>query len=434
MTLAHGHRKRRRIDPDRLVAALDIGSHKICCLICENEQIEAANGHSAQRLRPLGIGLQRSQGIVAGAVVDLRLAQGAIAAAVSQAEHAAGVRIERVVLGVGCGEPRSRTFNGHVMLPDGVVGDADIARLDSGAREFAVLNGAALLTLNRIASALDGTPAIREPRGLAGVRLDASHNAVTVAPGPLRNLCRAVESCQLQPAELLPSGYASALAATTESERRAGVVCIDLGAGLASIAGFAEGHFVFCASVPYGGQQVTSDLAQVLAVSLAEAERIKTLYGTLVPSAFDEYAALTVFRELADENGGPVVSRASVSRILVDATRALLVSLKECLERSGVPRLRSARVVLTGGASEMIGLESFVAELLGRSVRIAGPPRLDGVAVRQSGGAPSPAFSCVVGLAMAGAMPAPWIEVTSASAPGPRSYLGRVEQWLRQSF
>jgi cell division protein FtsA len=428
-----GMRGGRRPATGKITAVLDIGSHKVCCLIASLELVYAANGATSTRPRLIGLGHQRSQGIVSGAVVDLRLAQSAVAAAVSQAEQAAGVRVEQVLLAVSCGNPRSRTFDGHVDLPGGIVTEADIDRLDAGAMAFAARDGA-LLTLNRIAYSLDQTPSVREPCGLAGQRLDANHHAVTVESGPLRNLCLLVESCQLEIAGLLPAAYASALAATTEAERQAGVVCVDIGAGLASIAGFADGHFIFDAALPLAGQQVTHELAHAGALSVAQAERIKTLYGTLAPSPLDEHEFVPL-ADVDDGNGGhTALTRAEVGRIVAAEAGRLLARITAVIHGCPVPRIRNAGIVLTGGASELSGFESFAAASIDRPVRVSAPPRLEGAAGRLSGGVPSPAFACAVGLVLAAAMPAPWIVARDDRQVARRGYLGRVEQWLRESF
>ncbi len=293
---------------------------------------------------------------------------------------------------------------------------------------------AALLTLNRIAYALDGVAAVREPLGLAGRRLDANHHAVTVAPGPLRNLCLLAETCNVQPTLLLPAGYSAAIAATSEAERQSGVVSIDLGAGVSSLAGFLEGHFVFYAAVPFGGQHVTDELAHELSVSLAEAERIKSLYASLAPSALDEHEYVHLAREVESGGSTPAVSRARIGHVATASVGQLMKEVRQLLDECSIAGIRQASVVLTGGASEMIGLEAFASTVLGRRVRSSGPPRLDWGSVRASGRLAGPAFSGVVGLAMAAASPAGWIGPRDEDDLVARSYLGRVGQWLRESF
>ncbi len=434
MSDAFSMSRRRRAKNSNIVSVLDVGSYKVCCLIGELEQSYATTGVRGQKFRLLGIGHQRSQGISSGAVVNLRQAQAAVSTAISQAEQMSGVNVENVYLAIACGNPHSRTFDGHVDVTEGIVGDADIARLEAGARAFAVHDGSALLSLNRIVFGLDAVPDVSDPRGLAARRLYANHHAVTVDPNALRNLCLLLESCHVEPVTLLPAGFASALAVTTEAERRTGVTCIDIGSGVASIASFADGHFVYAASIPIGGQQVTHELAHALAVSLAEAERIKTLYGSLILTASDEHEIVPLTREADGPDGLPEMTRAEVARIVAGSMYRLLMRIRQCLDGCGVARVRSAGVVLTGGVSDVLGLEEFAAGHLARPVRIAAAPRLDGAAGRLPGSVSSPAFSCATGLALAAATPPLLIPVRERKTQVRQGYFGRIEQWLRESF
>ena len=128
------------------------------------------------------------------------------------------------------------------------------------------------------------------------------------------------------------------------------------------------------------------------------------------------------------------MTRAQLGRLTLGATRRLLTRVRGVLDGCSVARIRNAGLVLTGGASELLGLEAFAAAEFGRTVRVSAPPRLEGAVGRMSAGGSSPAFACVVGLAMAAAAPADWIAVRETAILPRGGYLGRVEQWLRESF
>ena len=422
-------RHRRRLGPGSVVAALDIGTSKVCCLIAAVEPGHGHAGPAGWRLRGLGLGHQRSAGIDAGGVVDLRLAQPVVAAAVAQAERMARTRLDMVHLGIAGGRPRSLTFNGHVGLPQGIVQDAELGKLSSGARAYATRDGSALLALERIAYSLDGAPAIADPRGLSGRRLDASHHAVVADDGPVRNMILLAESCHLEVAGLVPAGLAAALAVTTEDERRHGVTCIDIGGSVTSIAAFADGHFVFNETLSVGGQHVTRDIAYTLANPVAEAERIKTLYGTVVVNSSDEHELVPYSVVGEVESGAYRTTRARLGEVVRQRTGSILTAVRGRLESSPAAAVAGRRVVVTGGAAQVLGLSEFAAEVLGRPVRIAVPPSMIGLA----GSVASPAFSCLVGLAMAAVKPDLWLHEAGPGAAR-QGYLGRVEQWLRESF
>src|SRR5215510_9081783 len=97
-----------------LVAALDVGSSKIACIVGRVD----ANGP-----RVLGAALHEAHGIRSGAVTQLDLADQSIRQAVDAAEQLADLRVQDVVLSVQCGAPKSlnarveRAVNG-VLLDD----------------------------------------------------------------------------------------------------------------------------------------------------------------------------------------------------------------------------------------------------------------------------------------------------------------------------
>ena len=437
-------RDRRSGDRPRLVAALDIGSSKIGCLIAEQRVGSVSSGASGSpSLKVRAFTHQRSHGIKSGVVVDLPAAQRVVRAVVADAELIARAHLSSVYVAVNCGRPKSQTFAGHVVVTDGVVHHREVEALASGAETFACRDGRTLLVLDQIGLRLDGVPVAGVPLGLAGRRLDADHHAVTVDEGPLHNLSLLVRSCHLEIAGLVPAAYASALAATTEEERRLGVISIDIGAGVTSIAAFVDGHFLFTDLIPVGGQHLTLDIANGLGIPLAEAERIKALYGTLVASASDQHD-LVAYRCTGGAEGlRNQTTKAVIGQIVRHRMQCLLQLVGQRVAAGSIGSIAIPRIVLSGGASRLLGLSGFVARELavpgaarngfdsGPSVRVASPAVLAGVVDEQS----SPAFACLAGLQLAAARQAPSSRHgSSSSGSGQHGYIGRMERWLQESF
>ena len=435
--MRRSHERRNR-DQDAVVAVLDIGSSKVGCVIAAVEPQGAAHHGIKASTEPsievLGFAQRRARGVKGGVVIDLAAAQMAVRAVVAEAEQRAQARVNAVHVAVNCGRPRSTTFAGHVTVADGIVRARDVAALSTGAAAFARRDGRLLLALDRIGFRLDGIAASSPPIGLAGRLLDADHHAVTVDDVPMRNLQLLIESCHLEIAGLVPAGYASALAATTEEERRLGVICLDIGAATTSIAVFVEGHFVFTDLVPFGGQHLTLDIARALGTPLAQAERIKALYGTLVLSASDEHELVPY--PVTGENEGVLqqTSKASIGRVVRSRMNAVLQLAGARVLASSIGRVALPRVVLCGGTSRLLGLSGFVADgaffQSSPLVRVACPALTAGLVDEQS----SPAFACLAGLLLA-AQTAPAMPVQASGHGGEqRGYFGRMERWLQESF
>ncbi len=424
---------------ERVVTVLDIGTAKICCLIvalvADPEHSGGALGVGEQGRLParlLGFGHQRSQGIKAGVVVDLDAAEREIRATVAKAERAAGVTVDEVVISVSCGRVRSRNFSASAPVGGRTVSDGDIERVRAAGRSFAEADGRKVLHLFEIGYGLDGVGGIREPRGLAGRELSVDLHAVTVDESPLRNLLLLVERCHLTVSGLVAAPYASGLAAVTREEARLGVACLDLGAGTTTLSVFAEGHFVYSDIIAIGGNHITFDIARALSTPLYEAERIKTLYGSLVHASSDAHESISYPVVGEDEVSLWHTSKEEIGALVRARVANMLEVMRDRLEESGFGPYAGERVVLTGGASLLAGLEPFAAGLLGRTVRIGAPRPIGAMPSSLAG----PAFSTVIGLLHALLVPGASVmayadrKVLRAGA----GYWSDVRAWLTESF
>ena len=405
-----------------IIGALDIGTSKVCCVI-------AGIDHAQPVL--LGIGHQRSRGLKSGMIVDADEAERAVRAAVAQAERMAGVSLDSIAVSVSCGRMRSTSFVARAPLEGPVVRDHDIERILGGGEAYLDRSGRTLIQLLRSDWRLDSAAGIADPRGLAGRDLAIDLTAVTADDGPVRNLLGIVERSHMIPERMIAAPYASALAVTTEDERRLGTLVIEMGAGLTSLAAFLEGRLVCLDSVPVGGNHVTYDIARELVTTVPEAERIKTLYGTLVKAASNENEIIAY--PVAGEEAGAMhqVSKAFVQKVIEPRIDGLIALIVERLADADVREFARRRVVLTGGASQLLGLDQAWSERFGAMTRLGRPQPIG----RMPASMCSPAFSTVIGmLSLADATSVAPGRVAGAVGMPAHGYLGRMHRWLRESF
>jgi cell division protein FtsA len=413
---------RQKSGGKRITGVLDIGTSKIACLIAAVD----AGGP-----RVIGVGHQRAEGVKGGVVIDLDRAEHSARAAIAQAERMAGVELAEVHVAVSCGRLRSHNFTAKAEIASGLVAEDDIRRLMTAGQAYAEQGGRALVHMNEVALRLDGTPGSRDPRGMAARELAFDLHAVTADEAPLRNLLMVVGRCYLEPASHVPTPLASAIAVATEDERRLGVTVIDIGAGTTSLAMFAEERFLYGSVSPQGGTQITFDIARALHTPLAEAERIKALYGTVVCAPSDEHDAFTY--PSAGEDDGILyhMTKAELAEVVRPRVTAMCHHVRQRLEECEMTAYAGRCLVLTGGTSQLTGLADFMAVELGRPVRVAGPQPISGLPSACS----SPAFSTVVGLLAAETQgAAAGRRVYSSRDAEAGSYLKRVGSWLREGF
>lgn len=415
---------------DAIMGLLDIGTSKTACVIVAVPQVRLALSLGQVEVRVLGCGVSPSRGLKSGTVFELREAEQAVREAVAQAEREAGVSLENVVIAVACGRLKSSTFTADTGIEGRVVGAADRERLMAAGRRHVERDGRTLLHMNSVSYHLDGTPGVGDPLGLACETLGADLHAVTADDAPVCNLVHVVERAYLTAMGLVPTPYASALAATTGEERHLGVVAIDIGAGTSSVATFAHGHLLLSEVVPVGGNHITFDLAQELSASVYEAERIKVDHVSLARATGEDDREFTYAP--AGESAGTVArsTRGRVAAVVRDRMSRLLAEVGERIQRANVaPYAR--RVVLTGGGSQLAGLGEFAADHLGRRVRVAQNESVAGLPPHFAG----PAFSAAVGLVHVALDPTAGTRWDRGGGTiGGGGYLRRMGQWLRESF
>lgn len=413
-----------------LVAALDIGTTKICCLIAKPKVDRGPYGDSGPKI--IGIGSHQSQGLRNGAVVDMDAAEHAIRAAVERAEQMAGDNIERVVINLSAGKPRSKLVACEVSIGGHGITEHDMRRLmDPATLLKETSDDREIVHKVPVGFSVDGNRGVRDPIGMFGNMLGVNVHVVTAAAAPLRNLRAVVQRCHLYVDAMVASPFASALACLVDDEKRMGASCIDIGGGTTSIAVFFDGELVHTDIIPVGGVHITNDIARGLSTPFAHAERMKNLYGTCLASASDDGEVIQVPLVGEDDETGTVqVPRSMLVGIIRPRVEEILDLAKERLEKAGFGQL-AGRVVLTGGSSQLTGLSEMASQAFGHHVRIANPRPIDGLAEAVSG----PAFSAAVGLlryALAEAEEP--IEANINLSQPPDNWLGRFGHWLRENF
>jgi cell division protein FtsA len=437
--LPFGHTpKTRPLSPKRsaLVAALDVGTSKIVCLIARlkpqaPQDVLRRRSHAVD---VVGFGHTLARGIKGGAVVDLAAAEESMRQAIDLAERSAKMQLESVLVSVSAGKPSSELMSASVNVTGSTVTDRDIARVMAAGSQHSARGGRTVLHSLPVGYAVDDVSGVRDPRGMLarrfGIDLHVMSTDVTVA----RNLIYAIESCHLDVASMVASPYAAALSVLADDEGDLGAALIDMGAGTTTVAVFSGGRFMHGDGFSLGGQHVTMDIARGLNARVADAERIKTLYGSVLAGGSDERDMITVPPVDEDSHEPPqFVSRAQLVRIIKPRVEEILEMIRDRLAASPLAAEPRARVVLTGGACQLNGLPDLAAQILGRPVRIGRPLGVSGLPEAAKG----PAFAVATGLLVypqAAHLEPYEPRPTRHRMTGTGGYFSRVGRWLRESF
>jgi cell division protein FtsA len=419
-----------------LVASLDIGTSKIACLIARLKPCapsEALRGRT-HAVELIGYSHIQSRGVKAGAVVDMTECEQAVRHAVAVAERMAKVRVESVLLSVSAGRLQGQLIEAASDIRGGSVAADDVTRITSTGMRHATAIGRTVLHALPVGYALDGVKGIRDPRGMVARQFGVDMNVVTADATVAKNLMLAVERCHLNVEAMVASPYASGLAVLTDDELDLGAAVVEMGAGTTTISIYSGGRFVHASGFAVGGQHVTMDLARGLGACIADAERIKTLYGTVLTGGSDARELMSVPTAGEDEQDFPqVVSRATIANIVRQRVEEIFEMVRDRLKDSPFAAEPRARVILSGGASQLTGVPELATRILGRSVRIGRPLGFG----RLPNEAKSASFAVPSGLLV-------YPQYAHLEFVEPRhvrplktgtgGYFGKVGQWLREGF
>ncbi len=420
-----------------MAVILDVGTHKMCCLVARLLPPKRAQeaGGALSRVQILGQGYQRSRGIVAGRVADMQAAERTIRGVIAQAERAADVTINEVFVTASFGPLYSDSFTASVDLPAGSVSGRDLNRVMRAARDYAGRGGKSVLHAAPFGYTLGYESGITDPIGMIGDALKVDVHAVAVDPLPLRNLRHCIERSHVSVSGVSAAAFTSGKAVIADAEAQAGVICLDMGAGTTGVSVFSGGHLVHCDTIGIGGNHITNDIADRFSLSLAEAERLKTLHTSVLPGPIDHHAALGGNEEEYDGNTGTSfapLSKADLSDVARIRLEEIFAEVRDRLRASGIMPMSGQKLVLTGGASELIGAAELAAHIFGKQPRLGRARPVAGLSKQDV----DPAFSAPLGLLVhlleddhsIGVSVTP--EIIAAS----QGYLARVGQWLRESF
>jgi len=419
----NGAKKSKRPVRGAIVAALDVGSSKVCCIIARLDEPGS--------FRVIGVGHQIATGIRAGTIIDMEAAETSIGAAVHAAEQMAGETIRDVVVNLSMGHPRSHSFNAQVPVSGQEVTDGDIRRALSHARTLQAGPDQTLVHTIPLGFSLDDSPGIRDPKGMYGNQLGAELHVVTAASGAIRTLQTCIARCHLNIESMVVSPFASGLSCLVEDEMEMGAACVDIGGGGTTISIFTEGNLVWTGAVPLGGRHVTSDIAHGLATSLVHAERLKVLHGSARGNPADEREMIEVPQVGEDERSGSVsMTRAFLVSIIQARMEEIFEEIRAAIDRSGYARRVGRRVVLTGGGCQLPNTRELAQLILDKQVRIARPTRIAGLNEAHGG----PAFSTAAGLLLHAVRTPTDLMVTGHEVVFTTGLLGRVGLWLRENL
>jgi cell division protein FtsA len=398
------------------IAAIDVGTTKVCTIVAEV--------NDGGIMRVAGVGLTPSKGLHKGLVVNINEAKESIRESVRKAEHSSGYKVESAYVGVTGRHISGRNNRGVVAISrsDRLVRPDDLRRVLQSAQSIKIPAEERMLHVIPRNYAVDGQEGVKNPVGMHGFRLDVETHVVTAAVSSVQNLIKCIRGVGVDIEDLIFEPIASSEAVLSEDEKQIGVILADIGGGTTDISVFKEGSIWHSAILPVAGYQITRDIAIGLGLPFEVAEEMKKLYGSVMPV----YEGKTETSSISED--GHSVSYQNLCDIIKARVEEILRLIILELPRSEYEALIPAGLVLTGGSSNLSGIDMLGRDILRLPVRIGIPINVTGIADMLH----NPAFATSVGLLLWGMKPKgthAWKSYRFGA--GLRHFVSRIKQLFR---
>ncbi len=369
-----------------VLAGLDIGTTKIVALIAEPEDDGS--------LRVIGVGKSPSLGLRRGVVVNLEKTIRSIEDALDAAERQAGLEIGSVFAGIAGDHIRSINSRGVIAVSrkGNEITQADVDRVIEAARAIALPMDREIIHVLPQEFIVDDQPGIKDPVGMAGVRLEGEIHIITGAVTSAQNIYKSVQRAGVEVSDLVLQPLATSYAVLSEDEKELGVAVLDLGGGTADLAVFYDGSIRHTAVIGLGGENVTNDVAIGLRTPRDQAERIKIEHGVSLQAMVEADEII----EVPGVGGRDPreVSRDVLAAIIEPRMEEIFALTLREIQRSEYMDLLTTGLVLTGGGAMLDGAVELAEQVFDMPVKLGLPSGIEGLSEEVA----TPMFATAVGL------------------------------------
>ena len=368
---------------NRFVTGLDIGT--------ENVRAVIASVNKDGQLAVVGYNEGKSAGMRKGVPANLAGPAGAIDKMLGEAERMGGCDVRSAYISINGSQVLSTHTEGMIAVGtvEHEITYEDIDRVTDVAVTGRIPANRTVLDVIPLEYALDGQGGIRDPLGMSGARLEMRACVISALTPNYENLKKTAITADVQAKCVIPSVVAAAKAVLTDRQKENGVAVIDMGAATTSVAVYEEGDLQYVGVVPAGSNNVTNDLAIVLAIDPDIAEEIKQRFVT-GDFASEKPPVIKV--------GKPehAFERKEVDEVVKARLEEIFMEVRKKLKAAKYDQRLPEGVVLVGGGAKMRDIDIFAKQVLEASVKIGVPKGLGGVADAVE----KPEYAAAVGLAM----------------------------------
>ncbi|MDG1914814.1 MAG: cell division protein FtsA [Crocinitomix sp.] len=350
-----------------IVVGLDIGTTKIACIVgrkTEHDKIEI-----------LSMGKSESVGVTRGVVSNIEKTVQSIRAAVEEAEGKVDGELQVRVVNVGIAGQHINSLQHRGMLIRGnldrEIDQTDVDALIEDMYKLVMQPGEEIIHVLPQEYIVDSEQGIKDPIGMAGVRLEANFHIITGQIAAAKNIKKCVDKGGLEVDEMILEPLASSEAVLSEEEKEAGVVLVDIGGGTTDIAMFQDGIIRHTAVIPFGGNIISEDIKEGCTIMKRQAELLKVKFGSALASECQENEIVCIPGLRGREP--KEISVRNLASIIQARMEEIIEHVYYEIKNSGFEKKLIGGIVVTGGGAQLKHITQLFEYITGMDTRIGYP-------------------------------------------------------------
>jgi cell division protein FtsA len=350
---------------EKIIVGLDIGSTKVCAVVGRLDENE--------RLEILGMGNAVSEGVHKGKIENIDQTVSAIRQAIQSAELQSDISIKVINAGIAGNHIQTQHERGTITRSHGdqTISIEDINRLSTDMYKTLTPAGTEIIHVIPQEYVIDYQNFIKEPVGRVGVKLGADFNIITAQTSAVNHLKKCLGVLDLHLENLVLESIASGMSVLNREEKEGGAAIIDIGGDTTEIAIYFENILRHTATVPFGGNIITSDIKKGCLIMQSQAELLKTRYGKAIAEQANANEVVVIPGIRGQQS--KEISVHNLAQIIQARAEEMVEMIFVELEKSGLMRNLAGGLVLTGGGANLLHINDLFEWITGISTRTGNP-------------------------------------------------------------
>ncbi len=381
------------MERSEFIVGIDIGTTKIVVI--------AGRLNQFGKVEIISLGRADSHGVKRGVVANIDKTVSSIEQALQNASTQANIDLNVAYVGIAGQHIKSLQHRGVLIRDDHdiEISKEDILELKKQMYKLILPPGDKIIHVLPQEFIVDGEQGIKDPVGMAGIRLEANFHMITGQITAAKNIQKCVNRASVEVADLVLEPLASAEAVLSPEELEAGVALVDIGGGTTDIAIFQDGIIRHTAVIPFGGDIVTEDIKEGCMIMRNQAELLKKEFGSALShlAQSNEIVAIPRLRGREPKE----ISMRSLAQIIQARMEEILEQVRWEIRSSGFENKLIAGIVLTGGGSQLKHIVQLTEYITGIDARVGLPT--EHLAKTEIENINHPMYATAIGLLIKGA-------------------------------